>query len=184
MNGSVAAKLTLSELQIAHDRVWRAREGGNVRRYHTWPIIGEQTNASHTHHMLAMLLILHPNPSLALIRAVTFHDSAEGVLGDTPSPALRDNAALGREYHKAQNAYLLKHFDLNVEALSFSDRDWLNGLDKLEALLFAQEQLALGNSRGRGIVENVVAWFEQGVRERTVPVRLAQYVDVVRQSGG
>jgi 5'-deoxynucleotidase YfbR-like HD superfamily hydrolase len=183
-SGLSVDKLTLSELQIAHERVYRARLGGNVLRYHTWPIIGEQTNGHHTFNMVAMLLALHPNPSVGLIRAIMYHDTAEHEIGDVPSPGLRDYADLGRAYHKAQNSYLFKHFDLNVDALSHRDRDWLNSLDKLDCLLFAFEQRDLGNKRAQKIIENVVNWMQAGIHGRTVPARVAQYFELVVEANG
>lgn len=177
MSGSEDVRLKPSELRTAHNRIVEARYGSNVKRYHAWSIVGEQNNGHHTFNMLVMLLALHPNPNLKLIRAITFHDSAEFLIGDTPSPALRRFPELDKAYNNAQNHVLKHHFGIDLQELSLTERNWLHALDKLEAYVFGLRQISLGNSEGQAIVKNVQDWFVQRIRDNMMPVQLQQYFE-------
>ena len=68
-------------------RVLAAREGGNVLRCHTVPHHGQYSVGKHSYDALSLLLLLHPNPSMNLVKATLWHDCAERFVGDMPAPA-------------------------------------------------------------------------------------------------
>lgn len=129
--------------------------------------------------MLLMLFALHHSPSFDLIRAVTFHDSAEHIIGDAPSPGLKAYPIYGDAYHYAQDQLLRETYGFDIRALSQRDKNWLNALDKLEPLIFGLRQISLGNSEGVTIVDNVKQWFWTNILDGMVPERVAQYFEFI-----
>lgn len=174
-SGSRDGKLNPQELEKRHDVIAEARAASSVKRYHAFPIIGEQNNGHHTYNMVALLLLLHPNPDLTLIRVIMFHDSAEHILGDAPSPGLNTHTEYSLAYNNAQNALLLKIYGMDYYELRLADRQWLHSLDKLEAMIFGYNQISLGNANAERILKNVKVWFEQNIQYGHVPTEVAQY---------
>lgn len=84
------------------DETLSLRASGHVRRWHTIRTITQQTVAEHSGQALTLLLQLHPDPSFNLIRALLWHDSAERVVGDVPSPALRADIVYRDAYEHAE----------------------------------------------------------------------------------
>ena len=68
-------------------QVRAARESVAVRRAHIMYTARHYDIAQHCYNMAAMLMLLHPNPSAELIKAVLFHDVAERWTGDMPATA-------------------------------------------------------------------------------------------------
>lgn len=128
------------------ERLKVAFVGGHTRRWHAADIVGEERVDSHTWGMLALVHLFHPSPSVALLGAITFHDSpGEPFSGDIPHGAkvafpelkaadvgisARVCAALGVDYESG---------------LSEEDRWWLSFADMAQAYLFAKRQVAQGN---------------------------------------
>lgn len=91
-----------------------------------------------------MLLLLHPDPSPELVRAVIFHDVAERWTGDMPAPMKWwINPRAGTMVAETE-AEILIELDL-ARRLSLEDTKWLKALDILELFLFAKDELNLGN---------------------------------------
>jgi hypothetical protein len=139
-------------------RINFVRKGGDVKRFHTFPVIGEQTNGHHQYNVLSLLLILHPDPSMDLIKYITWHDTAEHIFGDVPATATIYDNEFYEKYNKLQEINLCE-MAAPIEVLSKEDRYWFECLDKLEVYLFAKEQLNLGNKNMTGIIRNVIFWF-------------------------
>lgn len=140
----------MSELPNSR-RIQIAFVGGHVRRWHAEDIIGEERVDSHTWGMLAIIHILHPAPSVELLRAVTFHDSpGEPFSGDIPHgakvafPELKaaDNS-IGERAERAIGV----HSEIGAE-----DQWWLSFADMAQALLFLRRQTAQGNAMMSGKV--------------------------------
>lgn len=62
---------------------------GAVRRWHTNPHMAHvvDTIDGHSGRVAKLILLLHPAPSMALIRAALTHDDGEYAVGDIPGPA-------------------------------------------------------------------------------------------------
>lgn len=129
-------------MQNLINQISAAREGGAVERCHATPHIGTYNNAQHCYGAVSLILILHPNPSVNLIRAVQFHDVAERWLGDVP--ATGKTGPLRSEYEEAEAAIQM---DLNLmPLLDEEDHRWLRAVDLLDLWLWTREQLYYGNS--------------------------------------
>lgn len=153
------------------------RQGSYVRRFHTKQVVGEQNLGHHLFGVASLLVILHPNPSAVLLKAVLWHDMAEQVIGDVPSPILRAEPEYGTVYDKIEAEVLLKRLGVNLDHLSAEERGWLWALDKLECLLFSREQVALGNRHFLATCNILYEWFE---KSDNIPHAVRLLVDNLR----
>ncbi len=130
----------------AVDRIKATREAGNVRRFHVVPHVGEYTVGKHSYDAVSMLLVLHPNPSIHLIKALLWHDGGERWVGDMPRPAGGYSKAL-TEAHNEANLAAIQKWEMyeGFANLSGEDFNWLNAIDLLESWVWCQEQIAFGN---------------------------------------
>lgn len=127
------------------ERIRAVIVGGYTRRWHADDIVGEERVDSHTWGMLALIHLLHPNPSVALLGAVTFHDSpGEPFSGDIPHYAKVAFPELGDADHSISDR-VCKALGLNYE-LTDEDLWWLSFTDAAQAYLFLKRQVAQGNS--------------------------------------
>ncbi len=126
------------------ERIIALREASNVERCHTVPHSGSYSVGKHSYDATCLLLVLHPNPSAALLRAVLLHDSGERWVGDLPAPAKWDNGQLGI-LHAAIEQRALAHAGISSPELSEEEINWLNGVDRFELWLWCHDQLHLGN---------------------------------------
>lgn len=134
---------------------------GEVKRYHTTVLLGEQTNATHCYGVASLILALHPAPSVNLIMAALWHEAAEFYVGDMPYPAKRDFKELNLQLDSAERSVIQK-LGLDFEdRLTYEEKRWIASCDRFEAWMFARNQMRLGNSRARAILYNMVASFNR-----------------------
>jgi len=124
----------------------------------------------HSFGVVSLLLLLHPNPTLTLLKAVLWHDMAEQYIGDVPSPVLRADAEYGTVYDSLEREFLRRHLGVNLELLSGEEQDWLWAVDKLECLLFSREQYRLGNLAFKETCVVLYAWFAKAIEKVPVPI--------------
>ena len=65
-----------------------------LRRYHTWPIIGQQTIAEHCWQLMRIYMCVVDKLDIHMIRHIQFHDIGEHFTGDIPYPVKHDNPKL------------------------------------------------------------------------------------------
>lgn len=119
------------------------REGGAVKRCHVLPSNTEYTVASHSYNAVSLLLLLHPNPSLALIKAVQWHDVAERWMGDLPSIVKHECPELKAVYERIEEQRL-RALGL-AQDLTPEEKNWLKAVDTFECYLWVREEQRLGN---------------------------------------
>ncbi len=129
------------------DEVIDIRHGGNVKRHHNYPIIGEQRVAAHTWGMLVLAERLYYDEfieSSQLVMGILYHDVAEYKTGDIPANAKWASPLLTHELDiLKQKAMKL----LRIAAhLSKTEERILKICDYLELALFSLEQRTMGNS--------------------------------------
>ncbi|MES2814512.1 MAG: hypothetical protein V4720_06420 [Pseudomonadota bacterium] len=110
---------------------------GNVRRWHSNPIMADtgQNLADHHGRCIQLLLHLHPSASPALIRAMAFHDVGELAAGD-----------LSFDFKQAQPQKAAAHAEFETAArevicgadpvLTDEEQAWLSMIDRLEAAAY------------------------------------------------
>lgn len=138
------------------------RESSNVRRCHVVPHHGEYTVGKHSYDATVLLLLLHPDPDVHLLKLMMLHDAAERWVGDMPAPAKWHNSALGAEYVKAERDVFdkLDLFTGPYNTNKKEDSEWVSAIDRLELWLWAHDQLALGNQHVKHFIPALEQWFE------------------------
>lgn len=109
---------------------------GKVRRWHSNPTVADtgQTNAEHQGGCVRLLLMLHPDPSVRLIRAVAHHDDGERWSGDMSHIVKAANPELAQVLWKVEREALARELGHDVfDGLTDDDQEWLYLVDKLEA---------------------------------------------------
>jgi 5'-deoxynucleotidase YfbR-like HD superfamily hydrolase len=139
-----------------YDSLRATREGGSVVRGHTIPQIGYRyTVGQHSYDVVSILLLLHPEPSMRLIRAALWHDVPERWVGDVPAPVKWNNPIIQEQLAREEKR-VSDHFGLDSEHdLNPEDKSWLKGADMLDLRMWCHDQIALGNTEVIGTLRQL-----------------------------
>jgi len=159
------------------ERLELTRQGGTVKRSHTNFIHQPENNAEHTYNMLNIILILHPNPSVDLIKAASWHDVPERFTGDIPSPAKRLFPKLKEASLEAEKR-IAKQFNFDV-VLSDDELNWLKAADKLEYMMHCAEEIARGNAMARVRMDRVK---EDILTNNATPPQIREFAENYRHN--
>lgn len=142
-------------------KVLRLREAGNVERCHTLPHADTYSVGKHVYDMLALLVVLHPNPSAQLFRAIVYHDAHERWTGDIPGALKYLTPDLAR-YMDEQKDRIddMVGYGPYLEFLTADEKKWLKALDRIEFFLWCEDQVAMGNRHISGRLDAVIAQLE------------------------
>lgn len=151
--GNSPAESGLSEEKILDDLL----EASNIKRYHTFPIIGEQTVGAHTHRVLILLDYLAEGIPAYLYRAVLYHDSAELATGDIPATTKWSEPALSHSLKKIEEQWERDH--CIVPSTSLNEHRLLKTADMLELVMFSRDQWMLGNRNALGLIQNGIMYL-------------------------
>ena len=115
-----------------------AYKAGYVRRWHTTNYL-QQSVAEHSWGVALIIMQNHPNPSANLLKAALLHDLHEVRFGDMPAPVKRKHPSLAIIEGEVQKEFFA---DCSIEypALTEEEQWWLDLADKIESLLFLEEQ--------------------------------------------
>lgn len=130
------------------------RFAGLVKRYHTWPVLREQTVADHTWHVLRIYDKLFGLSSVDLVRAALYHDIGEVRTGDAPFPVKRDNPDLKAAYNRVEREHRVGLLTYDPEQLVSDDEiRKLKICDLVEMWEFGMEETLMGNNLAVPIVD-------------------------------
>lgn len=135
------------------------REASNVTRCHTLPHHGEYTVGKHSYDAAMLLMVLNPEASFSLVKAVLFHDVGERWTGDTPAPAKWADGELGKRLSQLERR-CLNRLGLEIQ-LTPDEREWLAAVDIIEMLLWCKDQLAMGNMNAAAVIGNIISYMDQ-----------------------
>jgi 5'-deoxynucleotidase YfbR-like HD superfamily hydrolase len=151
------------------------RAAGEVRRYHTWRVIKEQTVGLHTWQILRILLTVWPNAPRHVIVHGLIHDMGE-MSGDIQYPfknlfsELRTGSEKAENYVRDQQQKTLGAPEVR-HPLSPFEHQVFKACDNLEMWEFGMNEVNMGNlyagivvTRMRDAVANNIANLE-GMRE-------------------
>lgn len=153
------------------------RYAGGCLRWHTLPIHGTQSVAEHSGQAVSLMLMLHPSPSVDLIKAMMWHDTSERHAGDVPAPVRRDNPAFAEHYEKVETNFMQDTHPVAYTAmcrLSDNDRAWLKAVDVLELVMFCGDQRLLGNQHAHVVEKRAIEWL---VKSESTPVPVIHFLD-------
>jgi len=156
-------------------RLIALREAASVMRCHTMRAHHRPSIADHCYNMVNMLLVLHPDPPINLVKACMWHDVPERWLGDMPAPT-----KWRVEGFEKMESHVLSALQLGF-SLSEEDQRWLQGLDMTEILLWAKEELSLGNQNVGNLVKRVSFKLQQDYNDGILPTEIAAFLDNHRQ---
>lgn len=151
------------------------RNGGETRRYHTWPVLRSQNIAEHSFHvaMLCAWLAGQEPPGIGanLLMAALCHDLAEHKMGDLPAPVKRglpdypshDGQPL-RTFREVWDDIEQEHLEaveLNWEhTLTGQERRWLKLADAAEGCFYCIRERAMGNQLIAEVFGNFLGYVE------------------------
>ena len=145
-------------------KLFAAREAGQVKRFHTFPTITQQTVGEHTFNMLCMLFqfcveVRRQVPSTNLIQAVMYHDIGERWVGDVPATARWHN----EEFKSVVDNYEEKLRNKMGFSVQLTDEETriLKFLDSLDCLLWAVHEENLGNKYASEIQKRCLGALDQ-----------------------
>lgn len=154
------------------------REGGQVTRAHTIRHILPYTVGHHSFDVASILLLLHPSPSVALIRAALWHDVSERFTGDIPAPVKWQNLEFADELHKVEER-IAEKLGLEIEQnLTEEELAWLKGADRLELRMWCKDELSLGNTNVLGTLKALEDWMSRKKNELPEQIVSAWYEHV------
>lgn len=155
-------------------QILAAREAGRVHRCHVLPGPGYDL-AQHSYGALSLLLLLHPSPSLGLIKAVLWHDVAERWLGDLPQTAKMDNPELTAVYEAAENRILRKL--AMFPELDAEEQRWLRAVDVVDFLLWCFEEVHTGNKYLEKVGDEVSYGVRKMMDRGRIPDPMVQWLE-------
>lgn len=172
--------------EIAKNELDFIRNGGETKRYHTWPTLREQTVAAHSFHvaMLCNWLAAYEAPGLrvALLMAALTHDLAEHKMGDLPAPvkrALPDIEGVSfHEYWGAMEEQGLEGVSLAYASeLNEREAQILKVADAADGCLHCIRERAMGNKLIEPVYINFIAYLASAYNaESERQARLFDYV--------
>lgn len=115
---------------------------GGTRRYHNRPKL-DQNVKEHSWGVAVIIISLHPNPSVNLLKAAVLHDASETVFGDFLSPAKNAFPLLKELDIKCNDLFwedIFKKYGVKYPDLNEEEIVWLNYADIYECYLFAKEE--------------------------------------------
>lgn len=124
--------------------------GGQIRRFHSWPTIGQETVAEHSYYVCMLVLALTDGKASSnLLKAALFHDLAEQATGDIPATTKWANPLLKANLDAIEEIFEAK-WNIAI-ALPEDDKLVLKWSDMLALLFYCKQQRDLGN-RGMNVV--------------------------------
>lgn len=161
--------------------VRRLREGGNVKRCHA--LVHNDhgyTDGKHSFDAACMLLVLHPNPSMNLLKFMLWHDTGERWVGDLPASAKWASSDLANCYEELEIKVWQSHLPMVHEAwtaLTIEDRHWIRAIDGLEFAFWCQDQLSIGNLHIGEAWKNIMEGLAKLRDSGQMPEEVRDFID-------
>ena len=134
------------------------RNGASVKRYHTLTTLIPETVGHHSAEVAILCTLLSPNASANLLRAALYHDLAECVTGDLPSPA-KKQYGIGEQVSALEDK-LLESSGLPMPALTAEDARTLKLADIAQGALYCCREIALGNAPLRTVFARYMSYAD------------------------
>lgn len=135
------------------NRIQPLRKAGYIKRYHTVPTIGDsQTVSAHSWGVATLINEIWPDATKQVLLASLYHDVAEVLTGDMPATVKWKYPDFAAALERVEK---LAEDELDLEfALSVREKRQLKIADMLELMLYAGEQIRIGNMHFREVLDN------------------------------
>ena len=144
-----------------HEKVMASRGlASRIKRYHTFPVIHQETVGEHSHRVATLYLELFGRPRVEVLQYILYHDMGELSAGDLPFYAKRDVPEMKHFMDRAEEAGL-RRLGIAMPELTEEELARVKLCDLLQMLEFARIELAMGNWFARGVQVNIMAALEK-----------------------
>lgn len=160
-----------------------------VKRYHTWPVLREQSVGEHTCQIFRIWWLTWGPPRPEVTTAILWHDAGEIGGGDVPFPAKRNDPLLKSAHDAVEDKAVLAMtgselvFDQCAE-LTDSERIRIKICDLLEMHEYGKQEMMMGNRMAEPIVLDTfeaIRELERGLNPAEL-VRLRFYQNTGRSA--
>jgi hypothetical protein len=131
------------------------RFAGQVKRYHTWPVLREQTVAEHTWQIMRIYHSIFGEPSQDIYTFILYHDAGEIATGDLPFPVKMHNPDI-KETMDLLEDRALERMKAPVVKLEQMGKIHIKICDLLEMWEYGVQECAMGNQLAKPIVDRTV----------------------------
>ena len=138
----------------------KVMNSGDIKRYHTLPTIGEQTNATHSWGVAVIATYLHPILNARVLLKALMQDVGEIATGDIPAPVKWENPELKKQLNVLE-ARVAKNLEIEYDLTDYEKRIFKQA-DMFELLFFCVKQRKLGNRHINHVFSNGVEKLGQG----------------------
>jgi len=132
------------------------QDGSEVSRYHTVRTIQSESVGHHSHGVIMFCILLGYHSS-SILQAAAFHDLAEHVTGDLPSPS-KKAYGIGEQVNELESR-LLSTVKFDVE-ITGDEKRALKLADIFQGLSFSLSEVRLGNQRMQIVAERYAGYAE------------------------
>lgn len=127
------------------------RKGGQVKRYHTVPMLNNDSVAQHSWGVAVILLDIKPNASAELIKAALYHDVTEYYTGDVPATTKWANPGIKKQLDELETMYE-QVLDIRVP-LAGNERQLVKYADMADLVLNCLHEYKMGNRYAKVLIE-------------------------------
>lgn len=127
--------------------VMRSRAlASRVKRYHTWPVLHQETVGEHSHGVLRIFIEIFGPPKPVVTRYIVEHDMPELHTGDLPFPVKAKNPGLKREVDLVEDdARAELRCDEETHLIDKVDHAKVKICDLLQMWEFGRIEMRMGN---------------------------------------
>lgn len=127
---------------------------GRVQRWHSFPVLHQQSVGEHTHRVATLFIELFGTPRVEVLVYILHHDLGEFYSGDSPFSAKREVPELKEASDLAEKVGLSK---LGIELPSLTEEEWIKFkvADLLEMHEYAFLECRMGNTFAEIVLDNV-----------------------------
>ena len=162
------------------------RRAGQVKRYHTWPYLREQSVGEHCWNVARLLLAFWPECPRPILLHALFHDMGEVLVGDPPYPTKSMNPEMKKFFDEAEDSAHL-HMCIPwalpkpVKLEGDFNKDVFKLADYADMWEFSLDEIALGNHNCTLVRERTEALLAEYLKKQNIPVEIrlaaARYIE-------
>jgi hypothetical protein len=145
--------------QVEHN----LRFSGQVLRYHTWPVIRQQSVGEHTWQVMRIYYQLFGPPPTPVWEAMLLHDAPEVQTGDIPFGAKVRNPALRAANEESEERWM-KRMKLQWPQLTDVQHWAMKVCDLLEMYEYGLSERRMGNQYAEPIITGVAESISEMLR--------------------
>jgi 5'-deoxynucleotidase YfbR-like HD superfamily hydrolase len=149
-----------------------------VRRYHTWPVIRQQTVGEHSWNVARMYYEMFGELPEHVSVYIIYHDVPELKVGDPPYPIKKDNPLLKKEMDRLEDVALAE-MGITLPHLKHYEKLRVKLCDAIDCWEYANEELAMGNTTMTVVVDRIKQFVQEQIPRlgETTKEMLFAYLD-------